>query len=59
MTNELVKKEFDKIFPNHEQNLSNYKKYLTEKYGEEEVRKLEAVSSIVNESLSKMIDDLL
>lgn len=59
MNKKIFQREFDKIFPNHEQNLNSFREYLVLKYGEEEVRKIEAASEIIDECLNKMIDDLL
>lgn len=59
MSKELIQKEFDKLFPNHEQDLTRYREYLVTKYGEEETQKMEAVSEIVGECLNRMVDDIL
>lgn len=59
MSKELIQKEFDKLFPNREQELAKYREYLIAKHGGEETQKIEIVSEMVGECLSRMMDDLL
>ena len=57
MSEKLIKKELEEIFP--KENTKSYRAYLVNKYGEEEVVKMEKVNSIVAEVLNSAIADLM
>lgn len=57
MSKELIQKEFEKIFP--KESTQAYRNYLVDKYGEEEVVKMENANSIVSEVLNDMITELI
>lgn len=59
MDEKRFREVFDRLLSNHKENSERYKEYLIDRYGKDEVKKMENVSGIVDETLNYALDELL
>jgi hypothetical protein len=51
-----IEKEFNKLFPNHENDLKVYREFMVNKYGEELVMLMDEMSNIAENSLMEFLE---